>query len=43
MVGRQGERAVPVKLAEVAGRKRVVPLDHPWIETLRRLDICLGD
>jgi 6-phosphofructokinase 1 len=43
MVGRQGERAVPVKLAEVAGRKRVVPLDHPWVETLRRLDICLGD
>jgi 6-phosphofructokinase 1 len=43
MVGRQGERAVPVKLAEVAGRRRVVPLDHPWIETLRRLDICLGD
>ena len=43
MVGRQGERAVPVKLAEIAGRKRVVPLDHPWIETLRRLDICLGD
>lgn len=43
MIGRQGERAVPVKLAEVAGRKRVVPRDHPWIETLRRLDICLGN
>jgi 6-phosphofructokinase len=36
-----GYRARP--LDEVAGRRKTVPLDHPWIETARDLGICLGD
>lgn len=43
MVGMRGQTPVPVALAEVAGKRRNVPPDHPWIQTLRRLNICLGD
>jgi 6-phosphofructokinase 1 len=43
MVGMRGQSPVHVELAEVAGKRRSVPLDHPWIQTLRRLNICLGD
>jgi ATP-dependent phosphofructokinase / diphosphate-dependent phosphofructokinase len=43
MVGMRGQSPVHVELAEVAGKRRNVPLDHPWIQTLRRLNICLGD
>jgi 6-phosphofructokinase 1 len=42
MVGMRGQTPVPVELAKLAGRRRSVPLDHPWLETLRRLEICLG-
>jgi len=43
MVGMRGQTPVPVELSEVAGKRRNVPPDHPWIQTLRRLNICLGD
>jgi 6-phosphofructokinase 1 len=43
MVGIRGQNPVPVELSEVAGKRRSVPPDHPWIQTLRRLNICLGD
>ncbi len=35
--------AVPVPLEEVAGKRAVVPLDHPWIATARNLGVGLGD
>lgn len=43
MVALQGERVVPVPLEEVAGHKKLVPPDHPWLETARLVDTCLGD
>jgi 6-phosphofructokinase 1 len=43
MVGIRGGVPAPVALDQVAGRRRCVPLDHPWVQTLRRLNICLGD
>lgn len=43
MIAARGEAAVPVPLEEVAGNKKLVPLDHPWIETARNLGVCLGD
>ena len=43
MVGIRGQTPVHVELAEVAGKRKNVPPDHPWIQTLRRLNICLGD
>jgi len=43
MVGIRGETCVPVPLEEVAGRRKVVPLDHPWIEAARLVGTSFGD
>jgi 6-phosphofructokinase 1 len=43
LVAIKGNRCVPVPLEEVAGKKRTVPVDHPWIETARLVETCLGD
>ncbi len=43
MVAARGEGAQPVPLSEVAGKRKTVPLDHPWIQTARRVGTCLGD
>jgi ATP-dependent phosphofructokinase / diphosphate-dependent phosphofructokinase len=42
LVAVRGDQCVPVPLEEVAGRKKMVPLDHHWIDTARRLGTCLG-
>lgn len=42
MVAVQGNETVPVPLGEVAGIKKIVPLDHPWIETARLVETSLG-
>jgi len=38
----QADGAEPVPLEEVVGKRRIVPLDHPWIESARRVGTCLG-
>ena len=43
MVAARGESAVPVPLEEVAGNKKLVPPDHPWVVTARRVGVCMGD
>jgi len=43
MVAMRDGRSVTVPLEEVAGKRKTVPLDHPWIESARRLGVCLGD
>ena len=43
MVAMRSEKTVPVPLDEVVDRRRVVPLDHLWVETARRVGTCLGD
>ncbi|RMD58097.1 MAG: 6-phosphofructokinase [Nitrospirae bacterium] len=43
MVGVKGNRLVPVPLEDVAGKRKYIPLDHPIIESLRALKICLGE
>ena len=43
MIADRERTAVRVPLDEVAGNRRVVPLDHPWITTARRLGMGLGD
>lgn len=43
MVALQGERVVPVPLEEVAGIKKLVPKNHPWIETARLVETSFGD
>jgi 6-phosphofructokinase 1 len=43
MVAMQNGECVPVPLSEVAGNRKTVPLDHPWLLTARNLKISLGD
>ncbi|MCL4238441.1 MAG: ATP-dependent 6-phosphofructokinase [Anaerolineae bacterium] len=43
LVAARGDGTEPVPLAEVAGQRKVVPLDHPWLESARRIGTCLGD
>jgi ATP-dependent phosphofructokinase / diphosphate-dependent phosphofructokinase len=43
MAAKRGEQFVAVPLSEVAGNKRLVPLDHPLVEAARAVYTCLGD
>ncbi|MBN1935309.1 MAG: 6-phosphofructokinase [Anaerolineae bacterium] len=43
MVAIKGEKCVPVPLDEVAGKRRTVPPDHPWIESARLVGTSFGD
>jgi phosphofructokinase-like protein len=43
MVAVRGNDCLPIPLEEVAGLKRTVPIDHPWLETARLVETCLGD
>jgi ATP-dependent phosphofructokinase / diphosphate-dependent phosphofructokinase len=43
MVAARGEGTEPVPLEKVAGKLKSVPLDHPWIESARRVGTCVGD
>ncbi|MFP7696798.1 6-phosphofructokinase [Trueperella sp. LYQ143] len=42
-VAAQGQNAVPVPLADVAGNLKTVPLDHSWINAARHVGTCMGD
>ena len=42
MVAVRGDRCVPVPLDQVAGQRKLVPLDHHWVTTACRLGTCLG-
>ena len=37
----EGTRAVPLK--DVAGKRKTVPVDHPWVQAARDLGTALGD
>jgi phosphofructokinase-like protein len=43
MVAVQGEYTTTVDLDKVAGKRKYVPLDHPWLDSARRVGTCLGD
>lgn len=43
MVAAAGDDTRAVPLAEVAGKRRTIPLDHSWIAAARNLGTCLGD
>ncbi|WP_456372076.1 6-phosphofructokinase [Thiolapillus sp.] len=42
MVSSSGDSAVPVPLEEVAGNKKLVPPDHPWVQSALRVGTCMG-
>jgi 6-phosphofructokinase 1 len=43
MVAARGEGTELVPLEEVAGRLKLVPVDHEWVETARKLGTGLGE
>ena len=43
MVAARGDSTEPVPLERVAGKRKMVPIDHSWIKTARRVGTCLGD
>jgi 6-phosphofructokinase 1 len=43
MVASRGDLAVPVPLVDVAGYKKLVPPDHPWVISAKRLGTTFGD
>jgi hypothetical protein len=43
MVAARGDGVKPVPIAEVAGNLKLVPADHAWVQSARRVGTCLGD
>ena len=43
MVAARGDGVEAVPLNKVVGKRKSVPLDHPWIECARRVGTCMGD
>ena len=43
MVAIKGDNTVAVPLEEIAGRKKLVPLDEPQLLSARRIGTCFGD
>ncbi|MCE5239247.1 6-phosphofructokinase [bacterium] len=43
LVACKGDECRPVPLEEVAGKRNLVPADHPLIESARAVGICMGD
>jgi len=42
LVAVKNNECVPVPLEKVAGVKKTVPLNHPWIDAARKVGTCLG-
>ncbi|MGE4288560.1 MAG: 6-phosphofructokinase [Salinivirgaceae bacterium] len=43
MVAARGDGTEAVPLDQVAGKTKLVPLNHPWIDSARDVGTCLGD
>lgn len=43
MVALRDNQSRLVPLEKVVGRRKTVPLDHPWIESAHRVGVCLGE
>jgi len=43
MVAARGDGVQAVPLEEVAGKRKVIPADHPWLDSARAVGTCLGD
>lgn len=43
MVAARGDATEPVPLDKVAGNLKLVPRDHSWVQSARRVGTCLGD
>jgi 6-phosphofructokinase 1 len=43
MVAARGDSVEAVPLKDVVGKRKTVPLDHPWVRCARRVGTSLGD
>jgi 6-phosphofructokinase 1 len=43
MVAARGDSTEAVPLEKVAGKRKTVPLDHPWLQSARLVGTALGD
>jgi 6-phosphofructokinase 1 len=43
MVAARGEGYEPVPIEDVAGHRKLVPIDHPWIDSARKVGTNFGD
>ena len=43
MIATRGEGCKPVPLKDVAGKIKMVPLDHPWIKSALHVGTSLGE
>lgn len=43
MVAARGDGTEPVPLEKVAGKRKIVPPDHQWVQTARHVGTSLGD
>jgi len=43
MVAARGDKTEAVPLEKVAGKRKTVPLDHPWIQSARLVGTAMGD
>jgi 6-phosphofructokinase 1 len=43
MIAARGDGVEPVPLDQVVGKRKTVPLDHPWIDSARGLGTSMGD
>ena len=43
MMAVRDQKIEPTPLADVAGKKKLVPVDHPWINSARHVGVCLGN
>jgi 6-phosphofructokinase len=43
MVASRGDQCVAIPLKEVAGKRRLIPQDHPWIQAARMVGTSFGD
>ena len=43
LIAARGEGTVAVPLKDVVGKRKVVPLNHEWVTSARRVGVCMGD
>lgn len=43
MIAACGDGVKPVPIAEVAGNLKLVPTNHAWVQSARRVGTCMGD
>ena len=43
MIAADGAEARAVPLGDVVGKRKTVPLDHPWVKTAKSIGVSLGD